>query len=555
MDLRQFLIAPHERVQQQSSRHGTSQFDANPEHQQHGHQGLQSQQLQHQNHAPQHHQQSQSLHHTMNLPHQHPRNTATPPLTRDQVLQGLAAYPDILAFVMQSQELNQSHGQRSNEDKDRGFGYQTSHTKSSLLSSSHYAFAGKERLGQDIPSQEQQSKQRWATKSESRISPTTSNAAISMIPTSPRAGRYAKGQRLHRQGQYQQHIHAQGQQKQYSNSARGQTYRSLSNVTDAVSVPAPFTLKRKASSLTLSSNSLTSTLISSSALSAGNTPIRDADTPSFPNKKARELVMTDKQRSNDGTSEQPSKSTESFMSCAQGVDGLDGESDRDFNGESNEDCDRHSTGDADRESDHRHSAKQNLIAHAVRASVRDSTRDAAKETKSTDLTQVSNDKSNITKDSTNNHTTNQNAEKKAAKQARQTQQTQRKALAAAKPLDVIPYTTSLQHSTPGVKASELHNKIHATCFLWYHGLCPKKKGKYCKYLHDLTSPPSYVQPPRWYVHGGHGEEGQKCCKRDWCPGDWMWDHDFNHGDDGEEDAKQEARGEVGEGEVNEDEEA
>lgn len=64
-----------------------------------------------------------------------------------------------------------------------------------------------------------------------------------------------------------------------------------------------------------------------------------------------------------------------------------------------------------------------------------------------------------------------------------------------------------------------------------------------------------MQPPRWYVHGGHGEEGQKCCKRDWCPGDWMWDHDFNHGDDGEEDAKQEARGEVGEGEVNEDEEA
>ncbi|KAH0347092.1 hypothetical protein KCU81_g3621, partial [Aureobasidium melanogenum] len=256
--------------------------------------------------------------------------------------------------------------------------------------------------------------------------------------------------------------------------------------------------------------------------------------------------MIDEQRSNDGTSGQPSKSTESFMSCAGSVEGMNDGFDRDL--------DRRFDRKSDRGLDE-HSAKPNLTDYGDEDLIRDAAKDANKETKPTNLTQICNDKSNITKDSSNNRTTEQNAAKKTAKQARQAQQAQRKILAAAKPLDVIPYTTSLQHSTPGVKVSELHNKIHATCFLWYHGLCPKKKGKYCKYLHALTSPPSYVQPPRGYVHGGHGEEGQKCCKRDWCPGDWMWDHDTDHQTNEEEDAKQEEMGEVEEGEVNEDEEA
>ncbi|KAG9692839.1 hypothetical protein KCU95_g6749, partial [Aureobasidium melanogenum] len=490
-------------------------------------------------------------------PQPHPQVTPMPSLTRDQVLEGLAAYPDILASLLvsqvrgtnirniagiQSQKLDQSQGQGDDGNRDGEFNFQPSHTRSSMVGSaglsSHYISARRGGLGQENPAQIRQSLQSSEIKGSSRTPPIISKTTTSMIPTSPRAGGYAKRQRLQRQGQHQR-----------TTSAQGQRYQLSATATAAVPVPTSFTLKRKASSLTSSSNSLTSAPSSSSASSTGNTPIRDADTPSFSYKTARKSVMTDKQRLIDGTSGQLSRSTANSMSCAQGVDGLDGESDRDFSGESNEDCDRYSTGDADRESDHQHSAKQNPIAHAVRASVRDSTRDAAKETKPTDLTQVSNDKSNITKDFSNNHTTNQNAAKKAAKQARQTQQTQRKALAAANPLDVIPYTTSLQDSSPGVKASELHNKIHATCFLWYHGLCPKKKGKYCKYLHALTSPPSYVQPPRGYVHGGHGEEGQKCCKRDWCPGDWMWDHDFNHDNDEEEDAKEEGRGEDEQGEI------
>ncbi|KAG9849762.1 hypothetical protein KCU98_g4660, partial [Aureobasidium melanogenum] len=63
------------------------------------------------------------------------------------------------------------------------------------------------------------------------------------------------------------------------------------------------------------------------------------------------------------------------------------------------------------------------------------------------------------------------------------------------------YTISLQNKHHGIPASSLRKKgLHQTCFLWYHGICPKKKGKYCEYLHALTEPPSYVQPPRGYVH-------------------------------------------------------
>ncbi|KAG9747792.1 hypothetical protein KCU73_g7259, partial [Aureobasidium melanogenum] len=155
------------------------------------------------------------------------------------------------------------------------------------------------------------------------------------------------------------------------------------------------------------------------------------------------------------------------------------------------------------------------------------------------------------------------------------------------------YTSSIpskpQHC---VKASQ-HSKIHATCFAWYHGFCPfgnkkevgkkdkdnksnkdnnngkkkKQKGKNkCRYLHALTEPRSYVQPPRGYVHGKEGKHDNSNneaeveeiktedsnmkeentllantaqltqdtklasttqCTLDWCPGDWLWDHDHD----------------------------
>lgn len=70
----------------------------------------------------------------------------------------------------------------------------------------------------------------------------------------------------------------------------------------------------------------------------------------------------------------------------------------------------------------------------------------------------------------------------------------------------------------------------------------------------MTSPPSYVQPPRGYIHCGNGvDEEEARCMLDWCPGDWMWDHDY----DCEESEEEEAEGEEGEindeGEVDEDE--
>ncbi|KAG9727845.1 hypothetical protein KCU73_g12522, partial [Aureobasidium melanogenum] len=150
------------------------------------------------------------------------------------------------------------------------------------------------------------------------------------------------------------------------------------------------------------------------------------------------------------------------------------------------------------------------------------------------------------------------------------------------------YTSSIpskpQHC---VKASK-HSKIHATCFAWYRGFCPfgnkkevgkkngnkdnngkkkKQKGKNkCRYLHAVTEPPSYVQPPRGYVHGKedkHHNSNNEAeveeiktedsnmkeentllastaqltqdthlvntaqCTLDWCPGDWLWDHDHD----------------------------
>lgn len=55
-----------------------------------------------------------------------------------------------------------------------------------------------------------------------------------------------------------------------------------------------------------------------------------------------------------------------------------------------------------------------------------------------------------------------------------------------------------------------------SCFFWYHGTC-KKSGEECDRMHALTEPPSFIQPPPGYKHKDE-------CFREWCPGDWMWDH-------------------------------
>ncbi|KAK4506877.1 hypothetical protein PRZ48_000610 [Zasmidium cellare] len=66
--------------------------------------------------------------------------------------------------------------------------------------------------------------------------------------------------------------------------------------------------------------------------------------------------------------------------------------------------------------------------------------------------------------------------------------------------------------TKRVKASAANE----TCFFWYHGKCSRSqdahRGFACPFLHELTDPPSMVQPPPGYVH-------REPCMRDWCPGD------------------------------------
>jgi hypothetical protein len=86
-----------------------------------------------------------------------------------------------------------------------------------------------------------------------------------------------------------------------------------------------------------------------------------------------------------------------------------------------------------------------------------------------------------------------------------------------KPLDIIPYTTN--HTHPSVSRSDHSKPHHQTCFAWYHDQCPYsgkagKKGKKCAELHALTDPPSFVIAPEGYVHEGG------VCGRDWCGGDW-----------------------------------
>jgi hypothetical protein len=79
----------------------------------------------------------------------------------------------------------------------------------------------------------------------------------------------------------------------------------------------------------------------------------------------------------------------------------------------------------------------------------------------------------------------------------------------AKPLDIIPCTTSASANFPTLPST----KSQQTCFLWYHDSCPKK-GKQCADLHALTQPPSYVVAPVGYIHE------KEVCGRDWCAGDW-----------------------------------
>jgi hypothetical protein len=88
----------------------------------------------------------------------------------------------------------------------------------------------------------------------------------------------------------------------------------------------------------------------------------------------------------------------------------------------------------------------------------------------------------------------------------------------AKPLDVIAYTTSASTNFPTLPST----KPQQTCFLWYHDSCPKK-GKKCTNLHALTNPPSYVVAPEGYIH----EKG--VCGRDWCAGDWRDDVEGEQG--------------------------
>ncbi|THZ55033.1 hypothetical protein D6C86_08972 [Aureobasidium pullulans] len=89
----------------------------------------------------------------------------------------------------------------------------------------------------------------------------------------------------------------------------------------------------------------------------------------------------------------------------------------------------------------------------------------------------------------------------------------RRTAVSRKPLETIPYTTYPQeHRVP-----THHSKKTQTCFYWYHDTCPRSGGN-CEWLHDLAKEEiAMVQPPVGFVH-------EEYCSRDWCPGDWMWEH-------------------------------
>ncbi|KAI5200518.1 hypothetical protein E4T39_05677 [Aureobasidium subglaciale] len=87
----------------------------------------------------------------------------------------------------------------------------------------------------------------------------------------------------------------------------------------------------------------------------------------------------------------------------------------------------------------------------------------------------------------------------------------KKHLANANYLDIELYTNK-----DPIRHDRVPHKKTRTCFAWYHGFCIKQRGK-CEDLHMLMQRPGLVQPPEGYVH-------REKCLRDWCPGDWMWEH-------------------------------
>ncbi|KAI5270020.1 hypothetical protein E4T47_06523 [Aureobasidium subglaciale] len=105
------------------------------------------------------------------------------------------------------------------------------------------------------------------------------------------------------------------------------------------------------------------------------------------------------------------------------------------------------------------------------------------------------------------HKRERNAKRKATIFARaETRRTRQN----AKYLDVIPY---LNNDVPHDTSCDVTTKSRVC----YHGLCTKK-GKECRDAHVLMEVSGFVQPPEGFVH-------QEKCLRDWCPGDWMWEHD------------------------------
>ncbi|KAK5999430.1 hypothetical protein QM012_005431 [Aureobasidium pullulans] len=114
----------------------------------------------------------------------------------------------------------------------------------------------------------------------------------------------------------------------------------------------------------------------------------------------------------------------------------------------------------------------------------------------------------------------------------------------------LTYTTSPPKPHRGIPRSG-HHKLHSTCFLWYHGVCPssgkgkkggKGNGKRCKFLHALTQPPSFVQPPRGFTHRTEDDRAEVAreikCPLDWCPEDWLWDHNEDKDKDKDEESEE-----------------
>ncbi|KAG9521888.1 hypothetical protein KCV07_g3351, partial [Aureobasidium melanogenum] len=553
MDLRQYLIAPHEQVQNRPSHHHTLVY-TDSQHQPQPQQQPQQHRQQFRSH-PQHHLQQQSQQHQPQhqqpLPQHRSLNTTNPEvhITRDQVLKGLSLYPDIIASVLlskthgdgnvaahspnQDRTQRQSQGQRGYED--RGFKYQNSHRMlGSDKMDSCYPFAGQEQRMQrrsDKRSNIDNAKPMSSAKPTDK-EPTTA----ATTPTSPRAGRYAKGQRLQQRQQrcspQDSHVQRQG---------RGH----LSSTTVAAgSIPTPAlskTPKRKASK-------------AGGVSWAGDILITDADASSFPNKKnARKSRITDEEQEViDGAFEQFGKRSNPSSTFAP----------------------------------------RSLQASDT-GSTQDTTNRATEPKPLTTPTDLVVGKHHVAAA----HKTTKSAKNKAVKAAA-AHDNLLTTTTTPLPCSFQFYTTSIpskpQHC---VKASQ-HSKIHATCFAWYHVFCPfgnknvgkdnskresgdkdnngnkkKQKGKNkCKYLHALTEPPSYVQPPRGYVHGKEdkhdnsnneaeveeikpedsnmkkedtllantaqltqdtklGSTTPAQCTLDWCPGDWLWDHDYddNHG--------------------------